>query len=120
MYDSRLLTASAVDASTLTADRAVATTAARLAAAGAIAGGRALARSARGEVSRRAALALAAGAIGTIAGLWVLATADGGPGTGNGVVGGYAGVACGLLAVLLGGLALRRSRRPAGGPRKPL
>ena len=44
-------------------------------------------------------------------GILVLATADGGPGTGNGVVGGYAGVVFGLVAALLGGLALLSWRR---------
>jgi hypothetical protein len=51
-----------------------------------------------------------AGVAGTLVGILVLAIADGGPGTGNGVVGGYAGVLFGLIAVLLGGLALLRSR----------
>ncbi len=41
----------------------------------------------------------------------VVATADGGPGTGNGIVGGFAALAIGLIAAILGGLALARSRR---------
>jgi hypothetical protein len=43
-------------------------------------------------------VALAAGVVGAVVGMLVLATADGGPGTGNGVVGGYAGVMFGLIA----------------------
>ncbi|MEU8665117.1 DUF6223 family protein, partial [Actinoplanes philippinensis] len=60
--------------------------------------------------SRNSLIALVAGAAGLITGVWVLATADGGPGTGNGVVGGYAGVLFGLVAVVLGGTARARSR----------
>jgi hypothetical protein len=97
--------------STLTFDRAVATVAALIALAAVITGGLALARSAGGRAPRRSLIALTAGAAGTLAGIWVLSTADGGPGTGNGVVGGYASVVFGLIAVLLGGLAMARSRR---------
>jgi hypothetical protein len=42
-----------------------------------------------------------------------LAIANGGPGTGNGVVGGAAAFVLGLIALALGGLALARSRRTA-------
>jgi Family of unknown function (DUF6223) len=108
-----LLAGSTVDAGTLTLDRAVASVAALVALAGTIVGGLALARSAGGGVTRRPFVALAAGVTGTLVGILVLATADGGPGTGNGVVGGYAAVLFGLIAVLLGGLARRRSRRRA-------
>jgi hypothetical protein len=108
-----LLAGSTVDAGTLTLDRAVATVAALVALAGAIVGGITLARSTGSGVTRRPFVALAAGVAGTLVGILVLATADGGPGTGNGVVGGYAAVMFGLIAVLLGGLALRRSRRRA-------
>lgn len=55
--------------------------------------------------------ALLTGAIATINGGLVLATASGGPGTGNGVVGGAAALVLGLIAVALVGLALARSRR---------
>ena len=41
----------------------------------------------------------------------LLAIANGGPGTGNGVVGAAAAVVLGLIALPLGGLALSRSRR---------
>jgi hypothetical protein len=47
----------------------------------------------------------------------IWATADGGPETGNGVVGGYAALAIGLIAVVLGGLALTRSRHTVTDPR---
>ncbi|GIE77329.1 hypothetical protein Aph02nite_32790 [Actinoplanes philippinensis] len=94
---------------TLTVDRAVATLAAVVALAGVVTGWRAHSRAAAGR-SRNSLIALAAGAAGLIAGVWVLATADGGPGTGNGVVGGYAGVLFGLVAVALGGTARARSR----------
>jgi hypothetical protein len=40
-----------------------------------------------------------------------LAIATGGPGTGNGVVGGAAALVLGLIAAAIGGLALVRSRR---------
>ncbi|MEU9125294.1 DUF6223 family protein [Streptomyces sp. NPDC048506] len=40
-----------------------------------------------------------------------LAVADGGPGTGNGVIGGAAALVLGLIATALGWLARARSRR---------
>ena len=42
-----------------------------------------------------------------------LAIANGGPGTGNGVVGGAAAFVLGLVALAIGGLALARCRRTA-------
>jgi hypothetical protein len=39
-----------------------------------------------------------------------LVLADGGPGSGNGVVGGAAALVLGLAAVVLGGFGLARSR----------
>ncbi|MEU4622049.1 DUF6223 family protein [Actinoplanes sp. NPDC023801] len=113
MLDLRYFAESAVGASTMTSDRAVATASAIVALAGAVLGGLALLRPTGGN-PRRAVAALGAGLLGAVAGVWVLATADGGPGTGNGVVGGYAGVAFGLIAVLLAGLALTRSRTRTG------
>jgi hypothetical protein len=110
MLDPQFLAESAVGASTLTFDRAVATAAAVVALAGAVMGGLALLRPAGGGSPRNSRIALATGVVGVVVGVWVLATADGGPGTGNGVIGGYAGVLFGLLAVLLGGLVLARSR----------
>ena len=113
MINPLLLAESSGDVGTLTLDRAVATAAALVSLAAAILGGLALARSAGSSVLRRSSVALAAGAAGTFVGILVLATADGGPGTGNGVVGGYVGVILGLIAVVLSGLALLRSRRRA-------
>jgi len=56
-------------------------------------------------------VALVAGPIALINGGLNLALATGGPGTGNGVVGGAAAVVLGLIGTALGGLALTRSRR---------
>jgi hypothetical protein len=101
--------ASAVQPYALTADRIIASVAALVSVAGAIAGVLALVR-------RRkpfSTTALVAGLVGLLGGVYILATADGGPGTGNGVVGGYAAVALGVVAGALGGLAMARSRRTA-------
>ena len=43
----------------------------------------------------------------------VVATADGGLGTGNGLAGGIVAMMVGLIGMALGGLALARSRRIA-------
>jgi hypothetical protein len=109
MLDLQHLAESAVSGSTLTSDRAIATMAALVALAGTVAGVLALRRSGGGR-PRSLLLTLSAGLLGVVVGVWVLVTADGGPGTGNGVVGGYAGVAFGLIAVALAGLAVVRSR----------
>ncbi|MBM7494386.1 ammonia channel protein AmtB [Micromonospora luteifusca] len=108
---SDLLAASTVDASTLTSDRIVATAAVVVALAGAIIGGLALARPTSHSRKRRSAVALAAGVTGVLVGGLVVVTADGGPGTGNGIVGGYAALVLGLLAALLVGLASARGKR---------
>jgi hypothetical protein len=55
-------------------------------------------------------VALAAGLIALVNGGLNLALATGGPGTGNGVVGGAAALVLGLIGMALGGLALARSR----------
>src|SRR5215813_7196295 len=55
------------------------------------------------------------GLIGVVNGGLVLASANGGPGSGNGVVGGAAALVLGLIATVLGGLGLAR-RRIALGP----
>lgn len=109
-----------VDAHTLTAARFWASLAALLALAAVIIGKRALTRSARriGDGGRRGAIvALVSGGIAALGGALNLAVADGGPGTGNGVVGGALALVLGLIATVLGRLALARSRRavaPAG------
>ncbi|MEU1597679.1 DUF6223 family protein [Streptomyces sp. NPDC005708] len=105
-----------VDSYTLTAARLWATSAALLGLAGAVIGGLALARSVRriGNSGKRGAfVALVSGLIAVLNGALNLAVADGGPGTGNGVVGGALALALGLIAMVLGRLALTRSRRTA-------
>ena len=86
----------------LTNARLAATAAALLGLAGVIVG-----RRARGG-RRGAMIAMAAGAVATVAGVIALAVADGGPGTGNGVVGAWAAVVLGPVALVLGGLGVRR------------
>jgi hypothetical protein len=109
--------AAAVDPSTLTARRLVATVAALVALAGVILGGLALARPAgrtgTGSARLGAILAGAAGLTGTVAGGLIVIAAEGGPGSGYGIVGGYAALVIGPIAMVLGALALARSRRPA-------
>lgn len=83
---------------------------------GAIVGGRALARGrAHREVGfgRGGAVALVTGLVGVGVGGLVVVGADGGPGTGSGIVGGLLAVVIGLAAVVLGGLVLTLSRRAA-------
>ena len=100
----------------LTARRLWATTAGALALVGVLVGGLALTRSFRriGHGERRGALvALVTGPIAAVNGGLVLALATGGPGSGNGVVGGAGALVLGLLGMMFGALALRRSRRIA-------
>lgn len=106
-----LLAAQAVDVYTLTTGRLVATAASLVALAGVIIGGLALARRANRAGTGRAIVAMAAGAAGMIVGGVVVAAAEGGPGTGYGIVGGFAALVAGLIAMILGGLALARTRR---------
>ena len=87
-----------------------------LALIGVLIGGLALYRAARriGNHGQRGAIvALVLGPIGAVNGMLVLAVATGGPGSGNGVVGGAAALVSGLIATVLGGLAVVRSRRIA-------
>ena len=95
-----------------TGRRLWATTVAVLALVGVVIGGLALARPASrfGTASGRLA-AVATGLIAVVNGGLVLAVASGGPGTGNGVVGGAGALVLGLIAMALGGVALARSRR---------
>jgi hypothetical protein len=97
----------------LTPRRLWATSAALLSLAGVGIGGLALARVSTASGPLGASLALGVGLIGAINGLLNVAIARGGPGTGNGVVGGAAAFVLGLIAVAAGGLALARSRRTA-------
>jgi hypothetical protein len=96
----------------LTARRLWATTVVVLALVGVVVGGLAVGRPAGrfGTASVRVG-AIVAGVIAAINGGMVLAIANGGPGTGNGVVGGAGALVLGLIAIALGGLALARSRR---------
>jgi Family of unknown function (DUF6223) len=95
----------------VTPRRLWATTVALLALVGVVIGGLALARPA----SRFGTATLVAGLLSVVNGGLVLAIANGGPGSGNGVVGGAAALVLGLVAMALGGLALAR-RRIALGP----
>jgi hypothetical protein len=102
----------------LTPRRLWATTAAVLALVGVVIGGLALARpasrlstaSAPGGFPLGTSVALVAGLIAMAIGGLNLAIANGGPGTGNGVVGGAGALVLGLIAMAVGGLALVRSR----------
>ncbi|TMR10482.1 hypothetical protein ETD86_39405 [Nonomuraea turkmeniaca] len=105
-----------IGAYTLTSGRFWSAAAALLGLAGAVIGGLALARSAGriGNGGRRGAIvALAAGLACAVIGGLVVAAAEGGPGTGYGIVGGYVDLVIGPIAMVVGGLALARSRRTA-------
>jgi hypothetical protein len=98
----------------LTPRRLWATTAVMLAVVGTVIGGLALARPGSQLGRSRplgVVLPLVAGLTGALNGGLNLAVASGGPGTGNGVVGGAAALVLGLIAVAFGGLARARSRR---------
>jgi hypothetical protein len=71
-----------------------------------VAGGVALTR----RATRIATVAMIAGLIAAINGGLVLAVANGGPGTGNGVIGGAAALVLGIAAVTLGGFVVSRAR----------
>ena len=105
----------------LTPQRLWATTAAVLALAGVVIGGLALARPGSRLSSASAprgfplgtSVALMAGLIAVVNGGVNLVVANGGPGTGNGVVGAAGALVLGLVAMAVGGLALARARRIA-------
>jgi hypothetical protein len=94
----------------LTPRRLWATAVTALALVGVVGGGLALIRPAsRFNSGRLSAIgALVAGLIAVVNGGLVLALATGGPGTGNGVVGGAGALVLGVIAIALGGLALAR------------
>lgn len=97
----------------LTAGRFWSLVAAFVGLAGVVVGGMALARYRR--FGRRShAVALTAGVVGMAIGGGVVAAAEGGPGTGYGIVGGYVALVVGFAAVGLGGLASMRSRKARG------
>jgi len=99
----------------LTLRRLWATTAALLGLTGVIAGGLAVFRSNTGftTTTRRSTpgVAFGAGLLAAVNGGLNVAVASGGPGTGNGVVGGAAAFVLGLIALALGGRVWARSRR---------
>jgi Family of unknown function (DUF6223) len=101
----------AVSAYDLTPGRLWSLIAALLGLIGVVAGVLALTR------RKGATVALAVGIASVVIGAWVVAAAEGGPGTGYGIVGGYAALVIGLVAVGLGGLAMARSRGFVGGRR---
>ena len=97
----------------LTSGRLVATSAALLGLFGSVVGGVALSRSRRGGTGtwrRWSVVAVAAGVIATAVGVPALAVADGGPGTGNGVVGAWAAIVLGPIAAAIGGVIMARAR----------
>jgi len=96
----------------LTPRRLWATTVVLLALAGLVIGGLALIR----PGGRFAIVAVAVGLVAAVNGALNLALANGGPGTGNGVVGGAAAFVLGLIAAAIGALALARGRRTALAP----
>jgi hypothetical protein len=103
----------------LTPRRLWATMAAVLALVSLVIGGLALARPASRFSTASAprgfplgiSVALVAGLIAAVNGGLNLAFANGGPGTGNGVVGGAGALVLGLIAMAVSGLAMDRSRR---------
>ncbi|MBX6385889.1 MAG: hypothetical protein IRZ07_23435 [Microbispora sp.] len=103
-----------VGAYSLTPGRLWAMTAIALGLAGVAVGGLALRSAGRvriGNARVGAFGALAAGLVGTVIGGLVVAAAEGGPGTGYGIVGGYFALVVGPAAMVVGTLALTRSRR---------
>ena len=60
---------------------------------------------------RNAILAMLSGLSCSVIGGIVVAVADGGPGSGSGIVGGYLALLIGLLAMALGGRAMNQARR---------
>ena len=99
----------------LTPGRFWGTLTAALAAIGVVAGWRALVRAAdRKRIAgtrRLSAASLTLGAIGLAGGAIVAAMAEGGPGTGYGIVGAGISLVLGLASVVVGGLALSRVHR---------
>ena len=90
----------------LTAQRLWAIIADGVALGSVVTGGMALTR----RATHLAIVAMIAGPIAAINGGLVLAVANGGPGTGNGVIGGAAAIVLGIAAVALGGFAMSRAR----------
>jgi len=108
--------ASAAGGTGIGSGRLVPTVAAVVGLIGVVLGGSALARSGNrvgtGN-SRRGAIATVAGLISVVVGGLHSANSAGGFGTGNGLAGAIAAIVVGLISMVLGGLALARSRRTA-------
>jgi len=98
---------------TLTAGRLWSLVAAALGVIGVVTGGLARTRVLGGTKNQRrnAFLALSTGLAGLVIGGFVVVFADGGPGSGSGIVGGYLALVVGLLAIALGWLSLKRPIR---------
>lgn len=94
----------------LTSARLVATSAALLGLFGTVVGWLARVRARRGGAGvSGGVVAMVSGVIAACVGVLSLMTADGGPGTGNGVVGAYAAGMLGGLGMAFGGLAVVRA-----------
>ncbi len=102
-----------VGAYALTSGRLWAMIAALVGLAGVVIAGLVLRFAGAGRSARRGAVAaLLSGVTGAGIGTWVVVAADGGPGTGYGIVGGFIAMAIGLVGTVLAGLCLVRFRRP--------
>jgi len=97
----------------LTSRRLWASAAGVLALVGVLLGGVALARAAN-RWRFGAIVGVGTGLLAAVSGALLLAIANGGPGTGNGVVGAAGALVLGLIAMALGGLALAQFRRLTG------
>jgi peptidoglycan/LPS O-acetylase OafA/YrhL len=97
----------------LTAGRLWSLVAAAIGLIGVVMGGLARIRALGGTKNQRrnAFLALLTGLAGSVIGGVVVVFADGGPGSGSGIVGGYLALVIGLLAIALGWLSLKRPIR---------
>ncbi|GAA2211460.1 hypothetical protein GCM10009850_069200 [Nonomuraea monospora] len=99
----------------LTSGRLWSLVAALVGVAGVVAGALALVRASRRPWRTGAVAALVAGLAGAVGGGLVVVAAEGGPGTGYGIVGGYIALVVGVAAMALGWLALARLRRVGAG-----
>nr|WP_294944970.1 DUF6223 family protein [uncultured Mucilaginibacter sp.] len=101
----------------LTSRRLWATATALLALMGVVIGGLALRRSGgytSAKLKIRSVVALVAGLLAVLSGALNLALAKGGPGSGNGVIGGAAGTVLGLTAIVLSVIAFNRNKQIPG------
>jgi len=96
----------------MTPERLAASVAMLVGLIGMVNGGWNLTRSRRiGNGPNGGMVALVAGLIGMALGGMIVATADGGVGTGHGLAGGVVAVVMGSISMVLGGLTRARSRR---------